>query len=253
MSQARIKSSAGEVLFAGVAISRTLFGNLHAGIAHRTPEGVDIIHLAWDCKLENEPATASEAFPLPLFLTPDIDPEDEKVVAGLCRRIFEATVNQSITYCIGTFPYPGCRFENGLFRSSHPLIGLNCSAFVCQVFRDADIPIINIDSWPPRPERDVPAQRWLVSVMEAIYWSCQIEGRETTLTPDKIEFNRSQIGRMPRVAPEETAGACLEPRSNLPATCEICEPKGEWVVALIDKRLELFEAGLPVRHLPVSP
>ncbi len=232
----RIKPRAEDVFLAGVVISRTRWGNLHVGIGHRVPGGpLHILHLAWDCHLEDDLDGDNEAFLFPLYVTPDIDPEDEEVLAGLCRRIFQSASNPQISYTLGTFPFPDSHFdEDAIYRSSDPRIGLNCATFVLKVFDAADLGLVDVDGWPARPQRDEPIQKKLVGWMEEHLRRCQRTGTPTTLTEDKIDFNRAQIGQRPRVAPEEVAGAGLEPREIRPATCEICQSNGELIVACLN-------------------
>jgi hypothetical protein len=93
----RIKYRGSDIFLAGIVISRTPMGNLHVGIGHRVPAGpLHILHLAWDCMLEDDLDGHNDAFPSPLYVIPDIDPEDEEVLSGLCRRIFETTSNHKI-------------------------------------------------------------------------------------------------------------------------------------------------------------
>ena len=133
----RIKSVAEGLSLAGIVISRTRWGNLHVGIGHRVPgDPLHILHLAWDCRLEDDLDGNNEAFLFPLYVTPDIDPEDEEVLAGLCRRIFLTASNHRISYTIGTFPFPDSYFDrNATYRSSDSRIGLNCTDFRHQGLR----------------------------------------------------------------------------------------------------------------------
>jgi len=125
----RIKTVAEDLFLAGIVISRTRWGNLHVGIGHRVPGGpLHILHLAWDCQLEDDMDGDTEAFLFPLYVTPDIDPEDEEVLAGLCRTIFQTASNHQIGYTIGTFPFPDSHFDmNAIYHSSDLRIGLNCA------------------------------------------------------------------------------------------------------------------------------
>ena len=189
-------------------------GNVHVGIAHCSGDTVYALHLAWDCDLRNEPIEKSrQAFPTPTFVLLEIDPIEGKYFAGRFRRIAEIESNSRISYCLGHFPYPETYFdENMIFKSSDPSrIGLNCSAFVIQAFSAALYPIVDITGWPSRGS-DEPIQRWLLCMMERE----RDRGVNSTITGEKVQFARSQIGS-PRVAPEEVAGACMETRASLPA------------------------------------
>lgn len=228
----RIKLSIDDVEIVAVVVSRTVHGNLHAGIAHRETDGtISVLHLAWDCDLRRDPGCQDiDAFALPFFVVPEIASEEADLVATMCRRIYATSANNSISYCVGTYPQSDAYFKDGVFTSTDPRIGLNCSAFVVRVFEDAKVPLVDMASWPSRPDRDLPNQRKLIAVMEMIL----AKGLPTTLTQGKIDFNKAQLGKMCRVAPEEVAGACLEPGASLPAPCIRCQDNGELIVQWLD-------------------
>ncbi len=231
----RIGHNGDKIGLAGIVLSRTPRCNFHVGIGHRRPGGpLNILHLAWDCILRDDLDPCPEIFRFPFYIAPHIDPEDEEVVAGLCRRVFAVTSNHGITYSVGTFPAADSYFDQaGLYRSSNPLIGLNCASFVIKVFDAADIQLVQVEGWPRRPTRDEPAQRMLVDIMERMLSDAHNSDQQTKLTHEKVTFNRDQIGMRPRVAPEEVAGAGLEPRENLPVPWQVCEANGEMLVAHI--------------------
>jgi hypothetical protein len=229
----RIGHQGSDIAIAGIVLSRTPYQNFHVGIGHRTPGGpLRILHLAWDCDMRDDPDPCPDVFCSPFYIRLDIDPEDEDVLAGLCRRISSVTSKRGITFSIGTFPAADSFFDyTGLYRSSHPLIGLSCASFVIKVFDAADLKLVQLEGWPLRPQRDEPAQRGHVMTMERILLIAANGGTPTTITDEKIEFNRRQIGLRPRVAPEEAAGAALEPQSDWPVTWQVCEANGEMLAA----------------------
>ena len=134
--------------------------------------------------------------------------------------------NGTISYCVGTFPQSEACFKDGVFTSKYPRIGLNCSAFVIRVFDDAKVPLVDLKSWPLRPDRDIPNQRNLITWMERILALSRSGQLQTTLTQAKIDFNKAQVGKICRIAPEEVAGACLE--FDLPTPCARC--RRQWRV-----------------------
>lgn len=247
-----------------IVLSRTQHGNLHAGIAHRTDKDhVFILHLAWDCAFLNEEArdpVMPDAFPCPIFVVPDVDDVARlELAAGICRRAWQARENKSISFSVSVYPDSIAYFDDqGIFRSTDPKIGVSCTTFVMKIFAKAKIPLILVDDWTARPEKDRPTQEMLIGVMEKTRaWQldrAMETGETVTMTQEKIEFNKKQIGK-PRVAPEEVAGACLEPNERLPASCSVCERNGEVIVSLLDRLQYSRRYAIPLLYVssPAPP
>lgn len=248
---------------AAVVVSQTGSRNLHAGIAHRTPEDrVFILHLAWDCDLRNGEADEATGraekhdplrivFPWPIFVIPDVaDKAELDLVAGLCRRFYEAAENREISYCLGHFPDSTAYIDDrGIFRSTDLRIGLTCVSLVLQIFKKAKIPLVHVESWPIGREKDTRDQTSLLRVMEDQFNYYRQTGKRTTITREKIDFNREQVGKR-RVAPEEVAAACLESRENLPADFEACEEHGREVANLLGRLRRSDETRVPLFFVP---
>jgi len=226
---ARLVLDPAKIQTVAVVISRTPHGNLHIGIAHRDSDNIRVLHLAWDCQLEDEPLEASNAFPNGVFILPDFEFEEEgDYLLTMCRRIRGRPENRGITYCLGSFPFPESYFdENGLFCTSDPRYGLNCSTFVVRVFESGKYPLVRIEGWPRRQD-DIPCQQWLVGHLERALRT----DPGGSITQAKVDFAQSQIG-CPRIRPPETAGACLEPRGSLPIGVALCEPNGDVIHAIL--------------------
>jgi hypothetical protein len=238
---------------AAVVVSRTRHGNLHAGIAHRvSSREVCILHLAWDCDLKNErfdSDTVSEAvraaFRCPAFVIPEVDDDAElELVAGLCRRVYNAIENQSITFCIG-YPPDNAAFINdqGVFRVTDSRLGLTCAGLVIKIFNKAKIALVKVDDWPARSQ-DILIQESLIGFMEQQLVFARECGLVTTMTQAKIDFNKQQVGT-PRVAPEEVAGACLEPRTEMPVGFAVCERRGREIVEILDQHENMIATPAP--------
>jgi len=269
----RVHVASTDINTVAVVVSRTTVGNIHAGIAHRNNDDrLFVLHLAWDCDLKNEvlevttdgfeqPADAFAqpdpirlAFPWPILVVPEADDEAElELVAGLCRRFFAAAENHEISYCLGHFPESVVYIDDqGVFRSPDPRYGLTCASLVIQVFNKAKLPLVKIDGWPARPEKDIPKQEFLIRFMEEQLERYEMTGRRTTITREKINFNKQQLGK-PRVAPEEVAGACLEPRENLPVDCAACERLARDIVDLLGRLRFSRENMVPLSSVPSPP
>jgi len=192
-----------------------------------------------------------DAFVLPLFVVPDVDDIAElELVAGLCRRVSEAKANRSISFSLGLFPDSTVFFDDqGVFHSPDPKIGLTCASFVLKIFSKAKIPLIQISNWPRRPEKDEPEQESLIRLMERALHAGRSSGQATSITQEKIDFNKRQVGK-PRVAPEEVAGASLEQREDLPANCPACERNGREIVDLLDRLRYSRTYSVPLFYVP---
>jgi hypothetical protein len=249
-----------------VVVSRTRWENLHAGIAHRTVDGrVFVLHLAWHCDLRNQefdgPNRGIEeydpiiaAFQCPIFVVPDTE-EDERLelddqleyAASLCRAFFGLKENRKISYCLGHFPDSAVYIDDqGMFRSLDTRYGLNCVTLVIEVFKKAKLPLVMIESWPEGRPQDVRQQRKTIGIMEHLLGAY---GQQTTITQEKIDFNKDQIGKR-RVAPEEIAGACLEQVEDLPTDFATCEPHGKDVVDLLDRLRYSRRHDVPLFYVP---
>jgi hypothetical protein len=246
--------------------------NFHAGIAHRTADDrVFVLHMAWDCDLKNQefdgPNKGLEQhdpmmlpFPCPIFVVPEAEGFDQSdleeqldLIASLCRTFYEAIENRRITYTIGHFPEEMVHIDDrGVLKSADRRYGLNCVSLVIQVFNKAKLPLVTIETWPENRARDKNQQRILVDFMERQFRSSQEAGQPTTITREKIEFNRQQIGRR-RVAPEEIAGACLEPIERLPADFATCEPRGRDIGDLHDRLRYSRHHSVPLLYVPSPP
>ena len=83
---ARLVLDPAKIQTVAVVISRTPHGNLHIGIAHRDSDNIRVLHLAWDCQLEDEPLEASNAFPNGVFILPDFEFEEEGDYPALSQK-----------------------------------------------------------------------------------------------------------------------------------------------------------------------
>ena len=125
-------------------------------------------------------------------------------------------------------------------------------SLVIQVFNKAKLPLVKIDGWPARPDRDLPVQDFLIRFMEEQLTRSEMTGRRTTITRDKIDFNKQQLGK-PRVAPEEVAGACLEPRESPRGLRRVCERLARDIVDLLGRLRLSRENMVPLSSVPSPP
>ena len=213
-----LPNSQGNQSFRSVAGKRSngravYLGDPRLALLGRSPVGVEKSALTTPC-----PVAAGSVF----------SGKVQDYLLTMCRRIRGRPENRGITYCLGSFPFPESYFdENGLFCTSDPRYGLNCSTFVVRVFESGKYPLVRIEGWPRRQD-DIPCQQWLVGHLERALRT----DPGGSITQAKVDFAQSQIG-CPRIRPPETAGACLEPRGSLPIGVALCEPNGDVIHAIL--------------------
>jgi hypothetical protein len=96
----------------------------------------------------------------------------------------------------------------GNWVSRDPDAGLNCSSFVVAVFHSfSSKRLVRIETWPVGLPQDIQEQTVLVCTM---MHSGRPQDHAQAL---KLAL---QIGKHPRIRPEETAGACLEDEKDRP-------------------------------------
>jgi hypothetical protein len=224
MDLARLKPAADPETIVAVAVGRVPGppDSTHAGLLYRDANGgLAALHLGWHHRLLDE--YLDEGY---VFAYPDIDPIRARQVAELCRLIKDR--GPKIPYAFRLdLNARFCAITGDLLTlgDGH---GLNCSSFVVVVFQSTGIALIDLAGWEIRSE-DVYRQSQLCHLMSS-----------SSRTPEShILAVRHEIGRYPRVRPEETAGACLE--DLLPAAYDRCWPKGVAILAFIDDPLRPYD------------
>lgn len=114
--------------------------------------------------------------------------------------------------------------------------GLNCSNFVIIVFQSTGIALVDLDGWELRDD-DSDRQRELFDMLCAT----------PNVSSEHLSKVVQEVGKVPRVRPEEVAGACLV--DELPAYYLQCKPNGEAILSLIDQRFRTLDIPSP----PLGP
>lgn len=196
-----------------IAIKATGEGRQHIGVVARQRDTGEqsFIHLAWHNQLRVEPVDSRY-----WFADPDLPHEDALQIAALCRRV-AAGNRAGIPYGFSLFA-GSIDFSSGAFRAGGSVIGLTCATFVLAVFDSAMGPLVQIDSWPSRPD-DVAYQAWVINQMKS-----------SGVAPADIEATASQVGNI-RVRPPEVAAAAVV--SGHPVAFSAVQPASERVLALL--------------------
>lgn len=217
MDRSRLKSTGDEVEGVAVAIGRNEDGcTLHAGIAYRDlDDRLMLLHFGWHRRLFDEPFE-----PRYRCVVPDIDPLEMPYAAEFCNLVAKSPANRGrIPYAIGQHPLVD-RIDpaTGAWLPKDRASGVTCATFVLVVFDAAGFRLLDSSHWPVRAEDRAAVER-LAQLLEQ------------DKDPDRVRQGavvRGQI-EMPRIRPEEVAGACLEDIPP-PAGFAECERNGKWIL-----------------------
>lgn len=191
--------------------------NTHTGVVYRNPDDGQLfhLHLAWhNIRIRNS-VFRDGLF----FAVPDIPEERRRFIPRLCRRI--ADNPQRLTYALR---YPqNARFVIDTGELVTDGNGLNCATFVLTLFAAYGIDLVQIGTWPLRPQD----REWHVRLVAMIR-------ADDPPHADRLE---SEIGRQ-RARPEEVAGAALYQFDEYPVEFEAAQLAASWIVPIIG-RLDL--------------
>lgn len=183
-----------EVEHMAVAIGRTGADQFHIGLLHREAltASVQFLHLAWHCRLKNEPAGSLTSH----WIDMPIPSRRARQVAARCRQIWKANGASSIPY---GFSHPSDSFDSvsGSFLLGPTRHGLTCASFVLAVFHFSGIPLVQYMTWPTDRAGD---REWQESVLTAL---------RSHATPEHIAATSAEIGSI-RFRPVDVAGAATQ-------------------------------------------
>ena len=137
----------------------------------------------------------------------DIDKMPETTVIPLINELEQISKNQPSRHQNGYFfsanygivNLGGGQISNGNYipNSNVPGDSLTCAVFVNCVFEQFDFPILDLATWEVSSE-DVEWQKFIVSLLE----------QSSAFSSKFLEAQRSGIGHVPRIRPEQMVGAC---------------------------------------------
>lgn len=93
--------------------------------------------------------------------------------------------------------YGRSRISGGSFHSTPNTEGdsLTCSVFVNSIFEQSDFPILDLETWVTNAEDT----EWQSKILDKL---------EGTLNPEFMKIQRANVGKVPRLRPEQMVGAC---------------------------------------------
>lgn len=134
-----IKEFLGHEIISGIIISHVGGGQLHCGIAYKSENQANALHLAWHYDLRDQPAESLYSHGY-YFTLPSIDTIRQRVIAAKCHRISQAK-DQGIPYGL---LYEGATFDDdGILRLEGNEHGLTCATFVMAVYASCGITLCN--------------------------------------------------------------------------------------------------------------
>lgn len=190
----------------------------HIGILHKGTESEEVLllHLAWHHDLRNHPPSVDY-----IWIDPDIHPARARQVSAFCRMVWRQN-KKRIPYA---FSVPNDCFgaSTGRFLFGDSRFGLTCSTFVIAVFQATGLYMLELDSWPTRPDDAV----WQQQIIAAL--------QKTGADPAHIAILTQEIGAV-RFRPEEVGGAAAH--APWPARFEVASSIARLILRLLDSSEE---------------
>lgn len=122
-------------------------GATHIGLIYMRPDNTrGVLHLAWHHRLTHEDVPDEVVHVHP---APRAEPARLMFVAAMCERIWKRH-RRNIPY---GFKYDRSKFEqDGTIHLGPDENGLTCATFVLAVFHSVGVRLLDVGTWPERPE-----------------------------------------------------------------------------------------------------
>lgn len=183
-------------VFAGVILERLKSDWTHIGFLYRIADSdAYVLHLWGHRKLLHEPPREGQ-----FCVLCEIEPVRLPSLAAFARRLYRKNKNQGIPYAFSSPDQDWFSAEGSLLLGPERL-GLTCGNFVLALYRSAGLPLVQLDTWPPREDDSA----WQQSVLEE--WAPAIAEAKTK-TQEHFSQVRNEIGTV-RCRPAEIGGAAL--------------------------------------------
>jgi hypothetical protein len=222
-------SSFAHIDHAAVAIMPLGAGRSHVGLLFRENEekgrAIRLLHLAFHHRLrDDDPAELRAPIEQLAWIETKIPPERLEMVAAMCRLVRERQRSrQEVPYALR---YARTRFDGKgdlvLGAGEH---GLTCATFVLAVFDAAQLALVEVETWPTRPE-DRAWQEEIVRILRGM----------KGVSNEHIEAVGREVG-CARFRPEEVAGASSHPAP--PVGFELAESAAAQIRAAFDPPMPL--------------
>lgn len=215
-----------DVTWVGVAVLRFPDGGRHTGILYRDDDSdkLYMAEMAWHELFRNQPYNPAWGYScaIPQF----DDPILEETFADYCAHVGRSMAQKRPPYVLKAAD-PTAFDKDGNWVSRDPDSGFNCSSFVIAVFASYNHSLVKPETWPIGLTQDIQEQTILVCKL--------LNSSEPKDRAQAIKIS-PQIGKYPRIRPEQVAGACLEDQTARPLAHAECEANGNRVLQEWDTR-----------------
>jgi hypothetical protein len=209
-----------DITWVGVAICRNSDGSRHTGIIYRGEAGegeageLRMADMAWHELFRDQPYSPAWGYSCAV---PQFDDEViEQSFADFCAHVGKSLAQNRPPYDL-LAANPDAFDKDGNWVPRDPDVGFNCSSFVIGVFAAYNHPLVKPETWPIGLPQDIQEQTSLVCKL--------LNSREPRDRAQAIKIS-PQIGKYPRIRPEQAAGACLEDQIARPLAHAECEANG---------------------------
>ncbi len=211
----------------GLIIKNIKSEQRHTGFIFFENDEYTLAHFGWHRKYFYQKWELSNKYAM-YWMSLDIIPEETSLNilstlrliaennAPLSTCVFEVNASYGITGCGNTQIVSGT-FQN---TSGVPMNSFTCATFVNFIFEQCGFSILDLDSWELTEEDKI----WQAEIIDLL------EASDGVFLPEFIETQRSQIGKVPRVRPEQMVGACCIFDMTEPVNYQKAERAGEIVL-----------------------
>ncbi len=186
----------------GVIIKSSENNQNHTGFIFIGKDSPVLAHFGWHETYFFQKRKDSDGYAMFWF---DFEMISERSLVPIINELEQISKNQDL-YKNEVFYFPapygiinwgGSRISGGKFYSTPNTQGdsLTCSVFVNSIFEQSGFPILDLETWETN-EQDI---AWQTKILNAL------EGK---LNPEFMRIQRENVGKVPRLRPEQMVGAC---------------------------------------------
>lgn len=186
----------------GVIIKRPEPTQSHTGFIFIDKDSLVLAHFGWDKTYFFQRRVDSDGYAMFWF---DLEKIPERTLVQIINELEQITKNRDLhknevfffPAPYGILNYGKSKILGGNFYSTPNTEGdsLTCSVFVNSIFEQSDFPILDLETWETN-EQDT---EWQEKILDKL---------EGTLSPEFMKIQRDNVGRVPRLQPEQMVGAC---------------------------------------------
>ena len=186
----------------GVIIKRFEPSQSHTGFIFTDKNSFVLAHFGWHETYFFQRRVDSDGYAMFWF---DLEKLPERTLVQIINELEQITQNKNLhknevfyfPAPYGILNYGQSRISGGNFYSTPNTEGdsLTCSVFVNSIFEQSDFPILDLETWETN-EQDT---EWQSQILDKL---------EGTLSPEFMKIQRENVGKVPRLRPEQMVGAC---------------------------------------------